>query len=111
MAKIIAPNKQYTGVSASVSFVKGEGTTTEPHLIKWFEDHGYEVEEEAAKEKEQVPPPDNDKLESGGGSSSELKDMTVEELTAYALEKGIDIGNSTSQKGILKKIQDAAVIE
>jgi len=46
MAKIIAPNKQYTGVSAGVPFVNGVGETADPELIKWFKTHGYEVEEE-----------------------------------------------------------------
>lgn len=46
MAKIIAPNKEYTGVSASVSFVKGEGKTDNPHLIEWFKTHGYKVEDD-----------------------------------------------------------------
>lgn len=36
-----------------------------------------------------------------------LEEMNVEELTAYAEENGIDIGKSTSQNGILKKIQKA----
>lgn len=36
-----------------------------------------------------------------------LDEMTAEELTAYAKENNIDIGNSTSAKGILKKITDA----
>lgn len=36
-----------------------------------------------------------------------LGEMTVDELKAYAEEKGIDIGQSTSQKGILKKILEA----
>lgn len=36
-----------------------------------------------------------------------LEEMTVDELKAYAEEKGIDIGQSTSQKGILKKILEA----
>ncbi|WP_455715433.1 hypothetical protein [Anaerosporobacter sp.] len=35
-----------------------------------------------------------------------LDDMSVEELTQYATEYGIDIGNATSQKGILKKIKE-----
>ena len=39
--------------------------------------------------------------------TSELGNLSVEELKAYAEEKGIDIGQSTSQKGILKKIQEA----
>ncbi len=36
-----------------------------------------------------------------------LEEMSVEELTAYAKENSIDIGNSTSVKGILKKITEA----
>ena len=59
-------------------------------------------QEEANKNKDdsiKSPPVD--------GDPKELKEMTVEELTAYAKEKSIDIGNSTSIKGILKKIQDA----
>lgn len=35
-----------------------------------------------------------------------LNDMSVEELTQYAKEHGIDIGNASSQKGILKKIKE-----
>ena len=45
MAKILAPNKKYCGVSASVSFVDGVSYTEDEDLIKWFDDHGYEVEE------------------------------------------------------------------
>lgn len=45
MVKIYAPNEQYTGVSASVSFVNGVGETDDPHLIEWFKVKGYEVEE------------------------------------------------------------------
>jgi len=36
-----------------------------------------------------------------------FEEMTVEELIAYAKENSIDIGNSTSVKGILKKITEA----
>ena len=43
MAKILAPNKKYCGVSASVSFVDGVGYTEDEDLIKWFDDHGYEA--------------------------------------------------------------------
>ena len=45
--------------------------------------------------------------ESADENTSELANLSVEELKAYAEEKGIDIGQSTSQKGILKKIQEA----
>jgi hypothetical protein len=52
MAKIIAPNKEYTGISATVGFVGGVGETDNPKLIEWFEAHGYEVEAKVEKEKE-----------------------------------------------------------
>lgn len=44
--KIYSPNKDYTGVSASVPFCNGMGETDDPHLIQWFRDHGYAVAEE-----------------------------------------------------------------
>ena len=40
-------------------------------------------------------------------TSINLDDMSVEELIQYANEHGIDIGSSSSQKGILKKIKEA----
>lgn len=55
MAKIIAPNKQYTGTSASVGFVNGVGETTNPNLIEWFNGHGYEViEDEVLADEDEV---------------------------------------------------------
>lgn len=53
MAQIIAPNKDYTGVSASVPFVKGVGETSDAYLIEWFKEHGYTVIEDDVAE---VPP-------------------------------------------------------
>ena len=43
MARIIAPNKDYAGVSAGVAFLNGEGHTDNRHLIEWFRSHGYIV--------------------------------------------------------------------
>ena len=42
--KVFAPNKQYTGTSASVPFCNGVGETEDPRLLHWFQSHGYEVE-------------------------------------------------------------------
>ena len=53
MAQIIAPNKDYTGESASVTFIKGVGETSDAYLIEWFRTHGYTVIEDEAAE---VPP-------------------------------------------------------
>lgn len=61
--KIKSPNKDYTGVSASVPFCNGVGETEDPNLIKWFKDHGYEVEEttEKASEEEKAEKPVKEK--------------------------------------------------
>lgn len=50
MSKIIAPNRQYNGISATVQFYNGVGETSNPHLIEWFKATGYTVEEETPKE-------------------------------------------------------------
>jgi len=44
MAKVIAPNKQYTGLSATVMFVNGVGETDNENLLQWFEEKGYTIE-------------------------------------------------------------------
>lgn len=55
MAKIIAPNKQYDGISAGVKFDKGIGHTNKPYLIEWFKGHGYTVEKDEPKAKDIEP--------------------------------------------------------
>ena len=54
MVKINAPNKEYTGISASVYFINGAGETENPYLVEWFRDRGYEVEEDS-EEKAKKP--------------------------------------------------------
>lgn len=56
MAQIIAPNKDYTGESASVTFAKGVGETSDAYLIEWFKEHGYTVIEEAEEVQPEVQP-------------------------------------------------------
>lgn len=56
MAQIIAPNKDYTGVSASVTFVKGVGETSDAYLIEWFKEHGYTVIDDETAEVQPVTP-------------------------------------------------------
>lgn len=84
MAKIIAPNKGYTGISASVPFAGGVGFTDDQHLIDWFKAHGYTVDANAEKP---------------------IDMMTVAELRAYADGKGIDLGAVTKKEDILAAIK------
>lgn len=52
MAKVYAPLKTYTGISASVRFVNGVGETSDPDLLKWFEKHNYTVETKEVENEE-----------------------------------------------------------
>ena len=97
MAKIYAPNKQYDGISASVAFTRGVGESENPALLDWFKSHGYTVEEPQEEKKQDPPTKEPGKLDG----------MDAEQLKAYAAEHNIEIGNSTSVNGILKKIMDA----
>ena len=72
MAKIIAPNKQYTGTSASVGFVNGVGETINPNLIEWFNGHGYEViEDEVLADEEEDDDSDEKKEDKKKGKKGD----------------------------------------
>ena len=49
MAKVYAPLKDYSGISASFTFVNGVGETDNENLLEWFEEKGYTVEREKPK--------------------------------------------------------------
>lgn len=59
MAKVYAPNKHYTGISANVVFKDGVGETSDPHLLNWFKSRGYAVEEDPKKVEKTNPEPVN----------------------------------------------------
>jgi hypothetical protein len=54
MAIIKAPNQEYTGLSAGVTFINGVGNTDNMHLIEWFKENGYEVVEEDSEDTKKV---------------------------------------------------------
>lgn len=55
LAIIKSPNKDYTGISAGVTFVKGEAKTDDKWLIQWFKNKGYEVIEDEKKKSTKAP--------------------------------------------------------
>lgn len=74
--KVYAPNKQYTGVSAGISFCNGVGETDDPHLLNWFDSHGYEVEEPPEENydgPEGIPTEDPEKNTSKKGKTASQK--------------------------------------
>lgn len=90
MAIIQTPNKEYTGVSASVFFVNGQGETDDPKLIEWFKEKGYTVIE-------------NEKPEDDKQNFSEL---TNAELKALLDEKGIEYNARSNKETLLKLLND-----
>lgn len=44
-------------------------------------------------------------------TDSPFEGMSVDELKAYAEERNIDVGNATTEKGIIKKIEEAQKAE
>lgn len=97
MSKILAPNKSYTGVSASVSFVNGVGETDKPELINWFKEHSYTVEDEKQE---------NDQGE-GDAGHKELEDMTKAELEKMADTYFIAHNSKTTKEELIKLINEA----
>ena len=85
MAQIIAPNKDYTGVSASVPFVKGVGETSDAYLIEWFKTHGYTViEDEATEVQPEVQPVASETAET---EEDPAADVETEEQAEETQEK------------------------
>lgn len=53
MAKITAPNREYTGVlGGGVAFANGVGYTSDPHIVDWLARKGYGVELEEGDSEE-----------------------------------------------------------
>lgn len=51
---VFSPNRQFTGVTAGVQFVDGDGvipadTDNAHHLVGWFKDHGYTIGKQPAE--------------------------------------------------------------
>lgn len=64
--------------------------------LEFYKEKGFEVVESLEDEDDFTH----------GDEDVDLMTMDVEELKAYAAEKGIHIGEATSKNGILKKIKD-----
>lgn len=88
MAQIIAPNKDYTGESASVTFVKGVGETSDAYLIEWFKEHGYTViDDEAAEVQPEVPPVASETAETEEDPATDVEAEEQSEETQETQEK------------------------
>lgn len=83
----VESNPTFCGIDAGgVQFANGQAIINECPLVEWFREHeGYSVTEE-----------------------DPLAAMKVEELKAYAAEKGIELGEATKKADIIAAIKAAA---
>lgn len=108
MAKILAPNKQYTGISASVSFVNGVGETNSPHLIDWFNEHGYKVDLVVDDEVEDQEKDEHVQINILPG---ELETLKKEQLHALADNLELEYTLKTTKEELIEMIKVAREME
>ena len=114
MTKVYAPNKSYTGVSAGVTFVNGEGETDNKHVLEWFKSKGYsvgeelkEVEPDGESEVESEPQEDGEaesKEPSKVFTKEELEKMEKEKLMKIADEKKLNVPHNIGDTRLIEKI-------
>lgn len=111
--KITNKSKKIIGMNG-LSILPGEtgecpkGYEDNPVIKKYIANGTFTVADNA-EESSPAAPGAGDGEPAGTGKG--LSEMTKEELTAYAAENNIDIGNATTKDGIIKKIQEAQKAE
>ena len=124
--KIYSPVKDYTGVTAGVGFSNGVGETDSPHLIGWFKENGYKVEEDS----ELIYTPQThasqisgqsinlaneiqeDKIDSvnltpdPNSNPIPLEKLKIEDLKGIASEKGIALDGASKKDEIIEKLKE-----
>ena len=88
--KILSPNKEYTGLSAGVSFVNGEGITEDMWLVDWFKNMGYEAIKEEAEDTEE---------------KKVLNNLTAKELKELAKDKDIEGYSDMKKEELIKALE------
>ena len=110
MSKVYAPNKNYTGISAGVTFVNGEGETDNNHVLEWFKSKGYSVGEERNDEALPEDDPDADgepeEIEKPDTkfTKEELEKMNREQLMKIADEKKLNVAHNIGDGKLIEKI-------
>lgn len=90
--KVMSPNKEYNGITASVKFNKGVGETSNSYFAEWFRKNGYTVEEIKAvkedkkskddkKESDKTPGEAEKQLELSNANPDDLKNNAESDKT------------------------------
>lgn len=121
--KIYAPVENANGVWCNVKFINGVGETDNPHLIEWFKNHGYRLENSKNERVERTATAQSGDVgnvnqpceyELMGVDSittvkSEFDDMTPNQLRDYMKENGLgrEIKNIRNKEKLIEIIQNA----
>lgn len=96
--KIIAANKQFSGLRAGIPFVNGESETDNEYLISWFKENGYQVIDSEANEEVHE-------------SEDELDRLSKEQLQDIAKELNLDFNSKTNKTDLIEMIKIAKDME
>ena len=109
MTKVYAPNKNYTGISAGVTLVNGEGETDNKHVLEWFKSKGYSVEEEIKEEPEPEQDGEPEEIEKPDVkyTKEDLEKMDKEQLMKIADEKKLNVPHNIGDTKLIEKILEA----
>lgn len=94
--KIYAPVQDANGYWCNVKFVNGVADCDEPHLIEWFESHGYRIEKREPKV-----------IKAPKVKLPNLEAMTPNEIKEWAKEHGVisAIGQAKSKAKIIENLR------
>lgn len=107
---IIKSKTPFNGYRANVLFVNGLGETNDQHLVNWFKDHGYEVEESSTKTIhpaiDRFVADETVKIEERDREIP-LEEMTLDAIKEYAKEHGVGyvIGKTRDKEKLINNIR------
>ena len=117
MSKIFAPNKQFSGLRAGISFVNGVSETEDEYLKSWFKENGYQVEEAECESLEDKlgDLPDNDSSPDSKHDvnlcKGELETLKKAQLQEVATSLELEFTDKTTCEQLIEMIKIAKDME
>lgn len=106
--KIYAPVSNASGVWATVRFVNGVGETDDPRLLKWFEEHGYTLDDSTGAVAKRASGDGKPKESLSQRAGVNLDVMTDEDIRKWMVSKGYGkyIRGTKNREKLLAKLEE-----
>lgn len=118
MSKIFAPNKQFSGLRAGISFINGVSETEDEYLKSWFRENGYQVEDdeecESLEDKLGDLPNSNatpDQKQDVNLCKGELETLKKAQLQEIAKSLELEFNDKTTCEQLIEMIKIAKEME